>query len=272
MPIHIIYHAHCADGFGSAYAAWLHFGEKAVYWPASHGEAPPDVTGQQVYILDFSYPRPIMEVLAAQAQQITILDHHQSAQENLTELLDNNLIDGFFDLSRSGAMISWEYFHTTPAPALIQYIQDRDLWRYALPHTQAISMALQMVPKTFTAWTPLMHNIEPLITAGQPILAFFEAQIDSLVSQAFRMTIAGYDVPAVNAPGLFASDLGNKLTHDEPFAAVFQESEKQLNFSLRSTDAGVDVAQVAAKFGGGGHRNASGFRILKTNRDLLAEA
>jgi len=270
MSIQIIYHAHCCDGFGSAYAAWCHFGDNATYWAASHGDAPPDVTGNHVFILDFSYPKAIMEKLAAQAQKVTILDHHQSAQQQLTVLLENHVIDGFFDLDRSGAMISWEYFHDTPAPALIAYIQDRDLWRYALPHTQAVNMALQIYPKTFDAWAPFMANVTPLITAGEPILAFFQAQIDALVPQAFRMTIAGHDVPVVNAPGVFASDLGNQLTQNEPFAAVFQEGEHMLNFSLRSTDAGIDVAAVAAKFGGGGHRNASGFRIPKTDRHLLA--
>ena len=33
-----------------------------------------------------------------------------------------------FDMNRSGAMISWEYFHLErPIPDLFRYIQDRDL-------------------------------------------------------------------------------------------------------------------------------------------------
>ncbi|WP_224794071.1 DHHA1 domain-containing protein [Pseudomonas fluorescens] len=32
-------------------------------------------------------------------------------------------------------------------------------------------------------------------------------------------------------------------------------------FSLRSTDEGMDVSEVASQYGGGGHRNASGFRV-----------
>ena len=32
-------------------------------------------------------------------------------------------------------------------------------------------------------------------------------------------------------------------------------------FSLRSSDDGADVAEVAKQYGGGGHRNAAGFRV-----------
>jgi len=32
-------------------------------------------------------------------------------------------------------------------------------------------------------------------------------------------------------------------------------------FSLRSNDEGVDVSEVAKQYGGGGHRNASGFKV-----------
>jgi uncharacterized protein len=32
-------------------------------------------------------------------------------------------------------------------------------------------------------------------------------------------------------------------------------------FSLRSSDAGVDVLEIAKRYGGGGHRNAAGFQM-----------
>jgi nanoRNase/pAp phosphatase (c-di-AMP/oligoRNAs hydrolase) len=34
-----------------------------------------------------------------------------------------------------------------------------------------------------------------------------------------------------------------------------------VSFSLRSSDDGEDVAEVAKQYGGGGHRNASGFTV-----------
>ena len=32
-------------------------------------------------------------------------------------------------------------------------------------------------------------------------------------------------------------------------------------FSLRSTEEGLDVSEIAKQYGGGGHKHASGFRV-----------
>lgn len=77
-----------------------------------------------------------------------------------------------------------------------------------------------------------------------------------------RCVIDGHDVPCANLPYLWASEAGNIMTVGEPFAAVYHDTKDgKRAFSLRSTDAGEDVSLIAAKFGGGGHRNAAGFSI-----------
>ena len=56
-----------------------------------------------VFMIDFSYQRPVMEQLLADVATLTVLDHHKSAQEDLDGL------GGFieFDMERSGAMMAW---------------------------------------------------------------------------------------------------------------------------------------------------------------------
>ena len=51
----VIYHANCNDGFGAAYGAWKLLGNRAEYFACKHGDAPPDVKGKRVVILDFSF-------------------------------------------------------------------------------------------------------------------------------------------------------------------------------------------------------------------------
>ena len=58
-------------------------------------------------------------------------------------------------------------------------------------------------------------------------------------------------------------------------AAFIKEAKDHIGVSLRSKGS-YDVAQVARKFGGGGHRNAAGFKLpgqtmAAVRRDLLAE-
>jgi hypothetical protein len=69
-------------------------------------------------------------------------------------------------------------------------------------------------------------------------------------------------VPTVNSPVL-QSELGDVLATGHPFAGVWwQGSGDAARWSLRSTPGGVDVSLIAARYGGGGHRTAAGFRGL----------
>ena len=51
------------------------------------------------------------------------------------------------------------------------------------------------------------------------------------------------------------------MSEGEPFAACYYETAKGRVYSLRSREGGVDVSVIASLFGGGGHKNAAGFRI-----------
>jgi hypothetical protein len=73
------------------------------------GKPPPDVTGLDVAIVDFSYKRPVMIELARKAKSILVLDHHKTAEAELIEPCPG--IEVHFDMNRSGAVMAWEYFH-----------------------------------------------------------------------------------------------------------------------------------------------------------------
>lgn len=265
MQALIIYHGHCDDGFGAAYAAWKQFGDTAEYYPALHGNEPPSAQGRTVYILDFSYPRPVLERLAADAAEVIILDHHQTAQQNLMPLLTAGVISGQFDMTRSGAMMAWHYFHPSqPAPPLLQHIQDVDLWQFALAGSKEISLCLRSHEPSFELWDQLMFQTERMREEGRIISRFFQLKVQELTQHATRADIAGYNVPVCNAPHLFSSDLANVLSVGEAFAAVYHDTSEARNFSLRSQrEGGIDVAKIAEQFGGGGHRHAAGFRVAR---------
>src|SRR5581483_4605210 len=79
----VLFHAFCSDGFCSAWGAHRHFGDVADYLPVQYGQDPPDVRDRDVYILDFSWKRPVMEQMAKAATRIVLLDHHRSAEADL---------------------------------------------------------------------------------------------------------------------------------------------------------------------------------------------
>lgn len=278
-----IYHANCADGFGAAYAVWKAAKEKGTldHWtflPASYGDAPPDCTPYEfVVIVDFSYPAEELRAMAeSTAGDILVIDHHKSALPHLKDVALEGIINIRVDMEQSGAMLTWTQFHPgIDPPTLLRYIQDRDLWRFEMENTREIHAALMSYPMDFSAWDELMlfHERFPssLITEGAAILRAYNKALDGfLESSATRMTIQGHSVPCINLPPLYASDAGNKLAQGEPFAAVYWIAPGHWQFSLRSTPDGMDVSEIAQKYGGGGHRNAAGFKIsAQTDLRLL---
>lgn len=256
-----IYHGNCADGFGAAWAVRQAIPE-AEFCAATYQAPPPDVSGKRVVMVDFSYKRPVLLDMASKAESILILDHHKSAAEDLIDLPAN--VVAVFDMERSGAMIAWQhYFPDDPPPRLIEHIQDRDLWRFALPGTREIQANVFSYPYDFDVWDRLMvSDVELLRGEGAAIERKHHKDIAELVKVTKRrMVIGGFDVPAANLPYTLSSDAGHLMAQGEPFAACYWDVPDGRVFSLRSADAGQDVSAVAKTYGGGGHRNAAGFKV-----------
>lgn len=266
-----IYHGNCLDGFGAAWAVRHALGEEVEFFKGIHQQLPPDVAGREVLLVDFSYQKAVLESMLQTATSITILDHHISAEEDLADLLTSGKIKGLFDMNQSGAMLAWHWFHPEQQPpALISHIQDRDLWLFKLEGTRDINAALSSYPFDFAVWDKLMANNDDELAAlkrdGEAIERNLQKEVKQLIDSGVRrMVIAGYDVPVLNASSAYVSDAGNIMSAGEAFAACYWDHPDGRSFSLRSRDdadgKGINVADVAKKYGGGGHRNAAGFTV-----------
>lgn len=269
-PTLCIYHANCADGFG---AAWVvrRLCPDAEFYAAKHGEPAPDATGKHVVIVDFSYPLDTLQNMASTALSVLVIDHHKTARDALAALpqvtpdnLEKHRLAAFFDMDRSGAGLTWDYFYPgQPRPALINHIEDRDLWRFELEGTGEILANLFSHPQDFEIWDELMATpAKTLRSEGAAIERSRQRELtDLLRATQRRLVVAGFDVPAANLPFTQASDAGHIMCVGEPFAAIYWDTPTGRSFSLRSTDAGEDVSAIAKQYGGGGHRNAAGFSV-----------
>ncbi|WP_167494357.1 DHHA1 domain-containing protein [Ectopseudomonas khazarica] len=270
-----IYHANCADGFGAAWVVRKALGADNVdFHPGRYGEPAPEVEGRDIILVDFSYKRDQLLQLAQAARSILIIDHHKSAAEDLAEipaapakysdwLAAQQPLGAVFDMQRSGAGLAWDYFYPfSPRPRVINHIEDRDLWRFALPGTKEIMAAVFSYGQDFDIWDGLMERVSlELRDDGHSILRAHNKNVADLVPNARRLTIGGHDVPALNCPHFMASAAGHVLAQGEPFAACYSDTPKGRVFSLRSQPEGLDVSEIAKQYGGGGHRNAAGFTV-----------
>lgn len=257
VPDVVLYHAECMDGFGAAWALWKRF-PQARFVPVKHGFPQPDGLGQQhVVMVDFSYPRADILALADRTASLQILDHHITAESALADLPF-----AYFDMDRSGAVLAWEWAHTQSVPWLLQYVQDKDLWRWQLPHSREISSALASHPFDFAIWE--QFQFETLKIEGTGILRYENNLIDKLALDAIMVSVAGYTVPAVHSPVL-ASQIGERLSADHAFGVIWHQKDGRRYFSLRSKAGGISVSEIAAQYGGGGHTHAAGFSVALTD-------
>lgn len=292
----VIYHANCADGFTAAWA--VRQAIDADFHPGVYGEPPPELSGRDLVLVDFCYPPAVMQALQWKARSILVLDHHQSAEKDMpandrtgqdqltvcridtasftwakfqgwvgqdqNEGIHKAIIYALFDMNRSGAGIAWDFFHPGIArPALIDHVEDRDLWRFKLHGTREIQAALFSHPYSFEVWDQLMQApVFELYQQGLSIERKHHKDVAELVAVAKRrMVIGHYSVPVASLPYTLASDAGALMAQGESFAACYYDTADTRVFSLRSTEEGIDVSEVAKLYGGGGHVRAAGFRV-----------
>ena len=265
----IIYHAQCRDGFGSAYAAWKKYGDTASYIPyKTQDDAPEGLVDKELYILDYSFDKDTLDQLVAENRKVVVIDHHATAEAAVTAFPDN-----IFDLDHSGAVLSWQYFHPeTEVPKLLLYIEDHDLWNFALPHTREFGAALGEYEADFETWDQLNENFADqtmfgsFIDLGATIARFEERLVDQIANFAERAVFEGEEIYVLNAERTYRSVLGHKLATKNgaeggvEMAIVYYRYDGAVHCSLRS-NGDVDVGAIAKQHGGGGHKNAASIRV-----------
>ena len=256
----VIYHANCTDGFGAAYSAWKLLGNRTEYYACKHGTPPPDVKGKNVVVLDFSFNNATTKKMIEESNSLLVIDHHKSAMVELHDISNTH-----FDMTKSGAMLAWEWFHPgKEPPKFIKYIQDRDLWKWELDYSKEFSAAFDMVPFEFEEFEKFEDDsvFDDAVKRGSYILAYSKTVIKKVCEKAVARKYKGMKVIVVNSSH-WMSEIGARLAPDCDFAVIwYYDHEDRINkVSLRAFHDTVDVSEIAKRFGGGGHKKAAGFQI-----------
>ncbi|MEN8160657.1 MAG: DHHA1 domain-containing protein [Myxococcota bacterium] len=268
-----IYHAGCPDGFGAAWAAWKAWGDDGFYVARGHDDRlrASDYRGDHVVFADIAPPQHAWAELAEEAERLVVVDHHVSAETRylgdpaLAECMARNGHTVQFDLTHSGAALAWHHLHPDrPLPGLLAYVEDQDLWRFALPKSREVNAAISSHLRSFEVWSRLAETpVDTLASQGEPILRAQRMEVDRALSSAHPVRIGALRIEAVNARTQRA-EIGHELSErgafGTPAGAVYRLNGDKVHVSLYSV-AGLNVAKIAARYGGGGHRNAAGFTV-----------
>jgi oligoribonuclease NrnB/cAMP/cGMP phosphodiesterase (DHH superfamily) len=290
-----IYHGNCFDGFTASWVFNRFFkpglnDAPVEYVGAHYGDEPPDCKGKEVWMVDISFDRETMiEKIIKPSTRTVVMDHHKTAEAALKGILDEvrdkhrlsrKGDEVVFDMHRCGSGILYDYldneagklagFHKPRYNGnrelwLVDYIEDRDLWKKKLPDTEEVHAYLASIPMTFNNWDAAnalgrMNVVE----AGRSIKRYIDLYGVKARQQARFEDFVGYRVPTLNIPYMNCSEYVNELLNDYPEApfalSYYRANDGTWRFSLRSKGE-FDVSSIATQFGGGGHRNAAGFSV-----------
>lgn len=257
----IIYHRGCSDGLCAAAVASIFTGDKnfiACNAGQTHElELPLNTTDtvESIWLVDLSARLDTIQKWEALGYRVVMMDHHELSEGVVVREGDVH------DKTRSGARIVYDYFkhlpvEEQPSERVIDYVQDRDLWQWKLPNSKAVNAYLGTVDPTPEAWIDLLCTtvlIGELAHTGNALLKLIDQHVQKCASKVIKVGKVG-----IVYCTSFVSEVGDRLLKDNEdidiAAMIMQES-----VSLRSRP-GTDVSSICRQFGGGGHKQAAGFK------------
>ena len=270
----VIYHANCIDGFTAAWIAHKALVDAELY-PAKYGSRPPVdlITGRDVYILDFSYPKEDLIGIRYYASSLRVLDHHKSAEKDCKDLDFCT-----FDMEKSGCRLAWEYFQgPEDCPQWIKRIEDRDLWRFHYQDTRRVHAYISSWPMSLHNWGSLSKtSLRDMVIVGAHLVRATNVSIAKNIEEAQLKTLKTesgvHKVIVLNVPYEHRSETGHHLlgvySEADYSMTYFRCVDGRWQYDLRSRKKdNIDVSVIAEGYGGGGHANAAGFM----SRELIEE-
>jgi len=264
-----VLHHRDADGFFAAAAAYHVLKDGAEYISVQYGEEFPlkDLSANdEVYIVDFSYSRAILDDVYNTVGKLVVLDHHKTAE---AELAGTPYF--VFDLQKCGSTLAWEFFRPNEQmKEIYDYVEDHDLYRHKLDNTKTVMEGLYLLDMsdipTLYSYIESDAFVLDLVSKGCVLLQAKERQVDNFTNnpETHRTVIWENHRTVVYNTGVNISEIGHKFNQEEDvdmtISYFFMRTD--IVFILRSNNAAdVDVIDIALKYGGGGHMHAAGFKL-----------
>lgn len=244
--------------------------------------------GEVVYIVDFSISPEDMTKLLWVTPNVIWIDHHKSAIDKYKDFevkIKGLRVDGV-----AGCMLTYLYttskdkidgtFHKLPykylmvhqAPLFTRLIADWDVWKFeygnATREFQIAFDSYDFSPES-EQWDLLVGGSyhsgyeDVYINQGKAMMVYRDAFCKRYLNNGFETMFEGKFCYALNLRG--NSEYFKSLPQDKYDAFItFVFDGKGYKISMYSSgDKSTDVSKICEKYGGGGHKGASGFYHLE---------
>lgn len=238
-------------------------------------------TNEQIYIVDYSISPDEMRQLLKTTQDVTWIDHHKTAIEKYADF--EHEIRGVRYDGVAGCMLTYCYLHhmtdrgkgdikpfnismTGNAPKFTKLIADWDVWKFDFgDDTRRFITAFNAYnfePRS-RLWDRFFNFPDEmacgsLIQEGITMTAFRDGWAKEYMKLGFETEFEGVKCFAVNL-GRCNSEYFKSLPdgkYDVLMPFVFNGEKYTVSLYSKT----VDVSEIAKKYGGGGHKGASGFQ------------
>ena len=281
--INVLYHGpECLDGFTAAWTVLIKH-PNAILYPIDYHQPCPVLGKGITYILDFTFEDlEVTRGLIETQFQVIHYDHHATAQPTTAVLEKEFGATGkylsIWDPTRSGAGITWDsLFSPSPRPKLINYVEDRDLWRFKYPNSHFFTEGLLTLNKTVENWNfafgPKGRKL--LIQIGKERLKDRQERCLKQVQNTTQwLELNLPDRSLAQIPVSAAAEKTDVSDQIDAMLTEFPDSkivgcwtpidEHTVKIRLGSREAGPDIAAVAELHGGGGHPHAASFHYERS--------
>uniref|UniRef100_A0A6H1ZBS6 Putative DHH phosphatase family protein n=1 Tax=viral metagenome TaxID=1070528 RepID=A0A6H1ZBS6_9ZZZZ len=217
---------------------------------------------EQLYIVDFSFKPEVMEKVLQKTNNIIWIDHHKTADEYKysQEIKGLRITE---NKKYSGCELTWMFFYPNEKiPTFVKLIGDRDKWAWKFGRETALfNQGIKICPHQpqDKIWDELF-DVERVR----------RIQEDGIICEKFRDSFCKDYVDSYGFETEFEGHkcfaLGIYMFGSEAFGKRFNQYDICLSFvylgdkwTIGLYSEKIDVSVIAKKYGGGGHKGASGF-------------
>ena len=254
-----VYREKSIEGFACAWSVWKRFGNDIEYKSVSYADKLSNLEGRDVIILDLTCNLDNINYISSIANSITLIDNKTTS---LNSISTYSLL-GVVDQAQSTCILTWKYFHKSKHPLFFEYIQNREFWKFDLPHSKEIFAAISNYNLTFENYNDLEETyIDDLIIEGQAIVRKCDNDVENILKSFKYFVFKDLRIPTVNSPYFYSSDCANSLADKYGIGCSYFCNKSKIFFSLRSNSGSeIDVSEIAKFYGGDGSKHAAGFII-----------
>ena len=234
---------------------------------------------EQIYIVDFSISPDEMRDLLKITKDVTWIDHHKTAIEKYANFEYD--IRGIRYDGIAGCMLTYCYIHhmtqrgqgdikpfnismTEDAPKFTKLIADWDVWKFDFgDDTRFFQTAFNAYDFKPSSKNWLKFLDEPvreqlMINEGMTMAQYRDNWAKEYIKMGFETEFEGYKCFALNL-GMANSEYFKSLPEGK-YDILMPFSFDGALFKVSMYSKTVDVSKIAIKYGGGGHKGASGFQ------------